>query len=102
GDSSLAFSGRLEGLGHVITNLTINRSTSYYVGLIGYMSRDGSVRHIGLEDVSVIGNLYVGGLMGYSAGTVDRVHVTGNVEGRSGVGGAVGWYHGTLTQSYAT
>jgi filamentous hemagglutinin family protein len=100
------FTGVLDGQGHVVSGLTINRPTTDYVGLIGYMSGSGArVTTIGLAGGSARGQGYVGGLVGWNDyGTVRQSYATGAVTGSSNsVGGLVGVnYGGTLLQSYAT
>ena len=47
GSNGAMFEGTLDGLGHTIGNLTINRPTTDYVGLFG-MIGNGAVRNLGL------------------------------------------------------
>ncbi|MCX7668666.1 MAG: hypothetical protein N2439_01150, partial [Anaerolineae bacterium] len=101
--NTMGFTGRFDGLGHVITNLTINRPTTDYVGLFGHAS--GGVRNVGLDNGSVSGKNFVGGLVGrnYSGGTISNSYATGSVNGGSYLGGLVGNnYGGTISNSYAT
>jgi filamentous hemagglutinin family protein len=114
GSTSSAYSGIFDGLGHVISNLTINRPTTDNVGLFGYI--DGAtIRNVGLEGGRVTGNNAVGGLVGASGlwvyagtsslghNTINNVYNTGNVNGTSAVGGLVGdaWLT-TIGNAYAT
>ena len=92
------FSGTFEGLGHTITNLTINDSSNQNVGLIG--ENDGTVRDIGLVGGSVIGGgAAVGALVGYNDGgaIVTQAYATGAFSGGSSesVGGLIGANFGT-------
>lgn len=96
-----AFSGVLDGDGHAIRHLTINRPSQDIVGLFGTISPGGVVRDLSLEGGSVTGGIYVGGLAGRSDGTVTETHSTGNVSGGHYVGGLVGTQEGgELTRSY--
>ncbi|SNY97263.1 MBG domain-containing protein [Halomonas sp. hl-4] len=96
------FTGTFNGLGHVITGLSIDRASTDYVGLFGYVN-DGTVRHVGLEGGSVTGNRRVGGLVGYNDGTIKNAYATGDVNGAdSSVGGLVGYNDGTIKNAYAT
>ena len=66
-NSGAGFSGVFAGLGHAITSLTVNIGAGY-AGLFGYSS--GVIRDIGVSGtVSGSGN-DVGGLAGYSGGSV--------------------------------
>ncbi|UPT95953.1 filamentous hemagglutinin N-terminal domain-containing protein [Bradyrhizobium barranii subsp. apii] len=115
GDISKYFSGIFDGLGHRISNLTINRPSSDNIGLFGYID-GGTIRNVGLEGGSVTGNNAVGGLVGSSGlwvyggtssvayNTISNVYNTGNVTGSGAmVGGLVGdAYITTISNSYAT
>lgn len=96
------FSGTFAGLGHTISNLTINQSSSNEVGLFAEIS--GTVRDVGLLGVSVTGNDEVGGLVGYNnGGTITNSYVTGSVRGNEYNGGLVGEsFDGTITGSFST
>ena len=96
------FFGSFDGLGHTISNLTINRPTQDYVGLFGYVGSGGAISNVGLEGGAVTGNDYVGGLVGSNVGTVTQSYATGLVSGSNYVGGLVGRNDRTVTQSYAT
>jgi len=63
GNGSHQFGGVFDGLGHTITNLTIYRPTTNYVGLFGSVEH-GTIRNVGLVNAHITGNRYVGGLMG--------------------------------------
>jgi hypothetical protein len=109
GTLSANFTGVLDGQGHAISNLTINRPTTDNVGLLGYTNGGVLITDIGLVGGSMTGNNHVGGLVGFSTGgiTVLRSYSTGNVNGVNGggdVGGLIGdlFMGGTVSQSYAT
>ena len=88
-DSTNAFVGVFDGGGHVISNLTINMPDSGYVGLFGYL--EGEIKNLGLENVSVTGDFYVGGLVGYSVNsTISQCFSRGTVNGNIRVGGLIG------------
>jgi len=103
GNSATPFPGSFDGLGHTISNLTINRPTSDYVGLFGYADVASVIQNVGLINASVTGRDYVGGLVGDNDGTIINSYATGNVTGDNGVGGLVGYNsQGTISNSYAT
>jgi filamentous hemagglutinin family protein len=62
GTVSTPFSGQFHGFGHVIRNLSINRSGSSDVGFIGALT--GTVRDLGLVDPNVAGGERTGALVG--------------------------------------
>ncbi|WP_161599039.1 GLUG motif-containing protein [Aidingimonas lacisalsi] len=102
GDYDNSFTGTLDGLGHVISDLTIDRGNQSDVGLFGYIE-DATLRQIGLENVDITGENAVGSLVGNNyGGTISQSYATGSVSGAHDVGGLVGDNSGTISQSYAT
>jgi hypothetical protein len=101
GSDASPFTGYLEGNGHVVSGLTINRGSTSAVGLFGRI--DGAVKNLRLLNVSVVGDAHVGGFAGRIIGEVDSCSVTGSVSGGGdAVGGLAGdVYSGSLTMSYA-
>ena len=104
GDNSNSFTGTFDGQNHTISNLTINRSNTDYVGLFG--ATDGaSVSKVGLTNVTITGRAHVGGLVGYNNGVVSNAYTSGTVTGTGDyVGGLVGYNDslGTITNAYST
>ena len=107
--SSGAFAGTFAGLGHTIGNLTISTSSNQYVGLFGQTATGSTIRDIGLVGGSVSSNdsyYYVGGLVGYNAGSIRNAYATGSVSSSSSdsryVGGLVGYNAGSISNAYAT
>ena len=101
-DSADRFTARLEGNGHTLANLFIDRSQEEDVGLFGRTSRTSAVHRVALVNVQVTGNSGVGGLVGTSFSTIAASHVTGTVTGVEGVGGLVGSNQYTIFESYST
>jgi filamentous hemagglutinin family protein len=103
GTNTAMFSGTLNGNGHTISGLTINRSTTDYVGLIGY-GNSASLHNIGLTDVNITGKNYVGALAGFTTGSaIDTAYSTGSVSGAVRVGGLLGqlFTGGRISNSYS-
>ncbi len=96
------FNGVFDGQGRVISNITINAAASY-AGLFGYID-GGKIENVGLLGGSVIGNSYVGALVGYNdRGTIEQSYASATVAGSFGaVGGLVGYNTGTINESYST
>jgi PGF-pre-PGF domain-containing protein/PGF-CTERM protein len=103
GDSTTEFSGSFDGQGHTISNLTINRSPTDYVGLFGYAKR-APLSNVALSDVAVTGNRGVGSLVGsVNGGSVRNVSASGSVNGTARVGGLVASFDGSvITNSSAS
>lgn len=118
GSSSEPFKGVLDGNNKTISGFSINRSTTDYVGLFGYISgatiknltingnvtghdyvgafvgrgsQDVSSTLTGLTHIgSTTGQERVGGIAGACAGNLSNLTVEGNVTGTRDVGGAIG------------
>ncbi|MFO8109490.1 MAG: GLUG motif-containing protein, partial [Thermoplasmata archaeon] len=103
GDNNNMFVGSLDGRYHTITGLYINRPTSWYVGLFGYVGIWGEIRNVGLVDNNVSGGGRVGGIAGTNYGVVSNTYASGEVSGDDFVGGLVGYnLPGTVENSYTT
>src|SRR5699024_6351130 len=92
GSSNAPFTGIFDGLGHTISDLTIDRPTSSNVGLFGISH--GTLENVGLVGGSVKGKYDVGGLVGWNSnGAITDVYATGSVSGigsgSTNVGGLV-------------
>jgi hypothetical protein len=82
---STAFAGTFDGNGHKITHFTNG-------GLFGV--NHGSIKNLGLENFTVSGSAFVGGLVGYNGYSISNCYSTGTVSGGSNssyVGGLVGY-----------
>ncbi len=92
GTNSKPFMGTFDGNGNKITNLTINCDTARDQGLFGNIGSGGEVKNLGVTGVSVSGQDYVGGVVGYvDGGTVQSCYTTGSISGQDYVGGVVGY-----------
>jgi len=109
GDGSNAFRGTLDGLGHTVNGLTIDRPSLFSTGLIS--TNEGNIRNIGMVGGSVVGNYFAGGLVGSNTGSITNAYATGDVTSTSFfdfvddfyiVGGLVGYNQGNITNAYAT
>ena len=98
------FRAIFEGNNYTISNLMINSSYTYGIGLFGYTELGAEIINVGVLNVDIQGNNEVGGLVGRNWGSsVTNSYATGSVEGWWDVGGLVGGsYNGTITNSYAT
>ena len=90
-----SFTGSFEGLGHTISNLTINRSDNAYTGLFSQIGSGGIVQNIHIREANVAnsyttGSAYVGILAGRNAGTVSGATTRGTVSTAYLGGGLIG------------
>jgi hypothetical protein len=103
GSQANPFQGTFNGNNHTVAKMTINRPVSDDTGLFGFTS-GATVMNISLNEVSILGDQNVGGLIGQAPNTVvSGVSVTGAVYGTNGVGGLIGSADAqtTITESYA-
>lgn len=125
------FTGSLDGQGHRITGLFINRPTSTtQVGLFGYAGSGSSLSNMVLDGGSITGNNHVGALAGESEASITNVFSSATVRaagvgagglvdknwgaivrsgasghvstGRDSAGGLVGANYGSISESYAS
>ena len=96
------YTATFDGNGNTISNLYINRPSTSYVGLFGFLGNGSNLRNLRIEGGSVTGNDFVGGLVGRNVGTISACYATGNVNGADRVGGLVGENDGTISDCYAT
>jgi len=98
------FSGRFNGNGHRIANLTVEEAGSLMLGLFGYMGSTAEINNLRMVNSVIIGYDYLGGLVGYNrSGSISNCSVTGSVSGDSGLGGMVGYNDsGSISNCYAT
>ncbi|AWB27899.1 GLUG motif-containing protein [Halococcoides cellulosivorans] len=83
------FAGTLEGEGHEIRGLTIERPDGENIGLFSRL--EGTVRNLALPEVTIEGGFQTGALAGAAvAATIESVTVSGTVSGAERVGGLVG------------
>ena len=88
-----SYTGTFDGGGHTITGLTFTTNDKY-AGLFGWLNKAGTVKNVVMEGVQITSNqIYggsIGGVAGYSWGTIENCSVSGSVSGTVYVGGVVG------------
>ena len=103
-------SGGLDGNGHKITGLWIDRSSEDYIGLF-MAAYNITIRNLGVEIAAagVRGRNYVGGLIGEQSlsANIINCYTTGNISAGSYAGGLIGRQlpntdSGNITNCYAT
>ena len=91
--TSNRYSGTFDGGGHTITGLTFT-TNDVYAGLFGHLNSAGTVKNVVMEGVQITSNqIYggsIGGVVGFSWGTIENCSVSGSVSGTVYVGGVVG------------
>jgi len=104
GNSTTAnqFTGNYNGDGFVIRNLSITANLNYR-GLFGYIGTGGVVKNVRMENVTISGADYAGGVVAFNNnGTIDNCYLSRVTIQSSGqnIGGVAGYNNGTVKQSY--
>lgn len=90
------FTGTFDGAGHTITGYTSD------VGGL-FAENSGTIRNLGLADATVTNQAENTGLLvDTNRGTVEEVWTSGEITGQATVGGVVGYSYGTVQDAYST
>ena len=88
-DDNIPYNGTFDGNGHTVSGIYINTIEDYQ-GLVGYIGIGGTVKDLGIEKSRIKGGNNVGGIAGYSIGSIEDCYNTGSVSGGNNVGGIAG------------
>ena len=92
-DYDNSYKGTFDGGGHTITGLTFTTNDEY-AGLFGHLNSAGTVKNVVMEGIQITSDqIYggsIGGVVGFSWGTIENCTVSGSVSGTVYVGGVVG------------
>lgn len=89
------FKGTLDGNGHTIYNLRMNRIDLCDMGLFGLV--EGAITNLNIVDADILGGSGIGILCGFMNGKVSNCLVSGRVRGNETVGGMIGNNSGVVT-----
>ena len=104
GNTSTQFTGEYNGNGRTITGLTIDRSSTDYIGMFGY-ANGADIINVTLIDADISGDDKVGALVGYAINTdIINSSTSGTVTGSgTEVGGLVGGnLNGTHSENFSS
>ena len=97
GTVATPFNGSLDGSGHTVSGLTINRGATDYIGLFGVTGSGSAVTNLGLVAVRIAGGDIVGAVVGRNIGTITGTYSIGTFTSTySEVGGLVGQNYGVI------
>lgn len=104
GNAAVQFTGSYKGGNHIIRNLFINRLSSDYTGLFGYIS-GAEIHNTGIVNALISGRNFTGALAGYLGNNslIQSCYSTGFVTGNNRVGGLAGetFNSGSISSSYS-
>ncbi|MES3023273.1 MAG: YDG domain-containing protein [Pseudomonadota bacterium] len=95
GSAATPFTGSLDGGGHTVNGLAINRPAENHVGLFGLST--GAIANLNLAGATVSGGRYTGIVAG--RGAMTGVTASGSVTGQAHVGGLTGYNDGIIDRS---
>ncbi|MBP9758857.1 S-layer homology domain-containing protein [Candidatus Dojkabacteria bacterium] len=87
------FYGTLDGQGHTISDLYINREGWNYIGLFGLKYSSNFIGNFVLDNVDISGQYYVGAVAGFTGSSnalLYNIGVTGQIKGSEYIGGLIG------------
>jgi filamentous hemagglutinin family protein len=102
GAAGNSFNGQFTGLGHVISNLTVESKNGSDVGLFAVTGSRSVIRDVGLNGGTVVGASDVGSLVGFNQGKIIDSYAVVSVSGQHDVGGLAGENGGSISGSYST
>ena len=102
GYNGTEFTGSIDGNGFSIVDLEIDGDLGDYLGLLGYISVTGEIKNIALKNCNIIGDEYIGALVGYNLGVINNCYSTGEVTGNRFIGGFAGYNNGSIIGCYST
>lgn len=98
GSTATPFVGKLNGKGHIVSNLIINKKDLPTVGLFGATYKQAKIQSLIIENAEITGGNFVGGLIGTASNTtVSDIKFQGNVSGIEHIGGIIGNGVGAVT-----
>ena len=106
GNPDKPFRGVFNGNGKVITGLYIDNNNNPSSGLFG-VTVDATIENLGLENVSINGSWYIGGVVGYAESSIiSHCYSTGTINGLNSyceIGGIAGknTIGGSITHCYS-
>ena len=95
-----AAAGTFDGNGHSISGLYVNDPIRSCVGMFANLSENATVKNLIIKDSYISGLGGVGGVCGYSYGTIANCGFTGAVSGDNHVGGVCGISFKSITNCY--
>ena len=103
GNSDHRFTGVFNGSGYSVSNASFSMELENYVSLFGIINTPAVIKNFGVENVNILGQSRVGGLVGYSNhGDIINCYSSGSVQGESATGGLVGFLnHGKTLNCYS-
>ena len=100
GTTDKPFNGSFRGNGHTISGLYYNEASTKRIGLIGYAGSSAEISGVRITNSYINGGEFVGGVCGYSFGSISGCNSDGCVITGKNVGGICGWNEGTITYCF--
>ncbi len=103
GDDDVPCTAVFDGQNYTISDVYIDRPGASHVGLFGLLDDPGMIKNLGVGNITVTGDTFVGGLVGMIErdAVVENSYATGVIVGGHRVGGLAGINYGTIEDAYA-
>jgi hypothetical protein len=93
------YNGTINGDGHTVSGLTINRPGLGQCAFTTHLGPAGIIKNITFEAINSVGGYRTAAIAGVSNGLFENVHVSGTIQGTGRVGGIVGEQYSNSTIS---
>lgn len=98
GTNSTPFTGIFDGAGNILSNLSIERPNSDYIGLFGYIS-GSKISDLTLSDVNIHAKDYLGAVTGHALDSrIDMIDFQGCISGHNYLGSIAGTINRSVIQ----
>jgi LPXTG-site transpeptidase (sortase) family protein len=101
GTAGAPFTGRLDGNGKTVRNLTINNTAGNRQGLFGVVGASGKIENLSVKDANATAGDYAGLVTGVNNGEITKSEAEGVITGNENVGGLVGENNGLVSNCYS-
>ncbi|MBX7289964.1 ZmpA/ZmpB/ZmpC family metallo-endopeptidase-related protein [Clostridium chauvoei] len=97
------FKGVLDGDGHTIKNININRQAEECIGIFNIIYKGAVVKNLNFSNVNIVGNRLVGGVSENNNGIIENVKIRGKISAdKDYIGGLTENNSGKIINSIST
>ena len=100
GNYTYSYNGIFDGAGYTISGVYFSNSGTDYIGLIGVLEGNGTVKNVGVVDSYFNGNYYIGCIAGLNNGNIENCYNASVANGYDYCGGVAGYNYGTIESCY--
>jgi uncharacterized repeat protein (TIGR02543 family) len=97
GTQNAPFFGIIDGKGHTVTGIMINRPEQDFTGVFAYVNGNSQIKNIHFIQTDVKGRGKCGGIIASNRGTITGCSILGKISGSTMVGGIAAYNLGSIT-----